>query len=150
MYMTQEKMIQFMYNKIVGLDDRFERIDERFERIDERFESIDKRFESIDRRFESIDERFQSIDDKLECMGADIKGLKDSMQRLECRVTSIGLALENEIRPNICIIAENHVELNRKLNGVLDYDCERETALIRLNMLETKVRELQEKESSIA
>ena len=124
--MTQEEMIQFMYNKIVGLDDRFQ---------------------SIDDRFQSIDDRFQSMEDKITSMGKDVEEIKVSTHTLERRVTNIELTLENEIRRNISIIAENHIELNKKLNEVLKYDCEREKSLIRLNTLETKVRELQDKEA---
>ena len=131
--MTQEEMIQFMYNKIVGLDDRFQ--------------SIDDRFQSIDDRFQSIDDRFQSMEDKITSMGKDVEEIKVSAHTLERRVTNIELTLENEIRRNISIIAENHIELNKKLNEVLKYDCEREKSLIRLNTLETKVRELQDKEA---
>lgn len=155
--MTQEQMIEFMYKKIAGLDDKFQSIDERFQSIDERFQSIDDRFQGIDDRFQSMEDRFQSMEDrfqkmedKMQTMGENIKDVKISTQLLERRVANIELILENEIRHNISIIAENHVELNKKLNEVLRHDCERETALIRLNMLETKVRELQAKDNAIA
>ncbi len=155
--MTQEQMIEFMYNKIVGLDDRFQSIDDRFQSIDDRFQSIDDRFQSIEDRFESMEDRFEKMDDRfqnienmIQTMDDNIKDVKTSTQLLERRVAGIELTLENEIRHNISIIAENHVELNKKLNEVLRHDCERETALIRLNMLETRVRELREKDNAIA
>jgi hypothetical protein len=60
------------------------------------------------------------------------------------------LTLENETNRNIKIIAEGHLDLNRKLDDTLKVDTEKEMLLIRVNHLENEVRRLKERISEIA
>lgn len=65
-------------------------------------------------------------------------------------ITDIQLTLENETNRNIKIIAEGHLDLNRKLDDALKVDTEKEMLLIRVNRLENEVRRLKERISEIA
>lgn len=65
-------------------------------------------------------------------------------------ITDIQLTLENETNRNIKIIAEGHLDLNRKLDDALKVDTEKEMLLIRVNHLENEVRRLKERISEIA
>lgn len=60
------------------------------------------------------------------------------------------MTLENETNRNIKIIAEGHLDLNRKLDDALKVDTEKEMLLIRVNHLENEVRRLKERISEIA
>lgn len=59
------------------------------------------------------------------------------------------MTLENETNRNIKIIAEGHLDLNRKLDDTLKVDTEKEMLLIRVNHLENEVRRLKERISEI-
>lgn len=65
-------------------------------------------------------------------------------------ITDIQLTLENETNRNIKIIAEGHLDLNRKLDDALKVDTEKEMLLIKVNHLENEVRRLKERISEIA
>ena len=72
------------------------------------------------------------------------------IQELKRRTTNIELTLENETNPNIKLIAEGHLDLNRKLSETLKVDNEKEMLLIRVNTLENELRQVQECIESIA
>ena len=59
------------------------------------------------------------------------------------------MTLENETNRNIKIIAEGHLDLNRKLDDTLKVDTEKEMLLIRVNHLENEVRRLKERITEI-
>lgn len=72
------------------------------------------------------------------------------IQELKRRTTNIELTLENETNPNIKLIAEGHLDLNRKLSETLKVDNEKEMLLIRVNTLENELRKVKECIESIA
>ena len=73
-------------------------------------------------------------------MKADIRGLKVTTADLERKVTDLQLTIENEIRPNIRIIAENHLDLSRKLEKALELESERAMTMIRVTRLESDMK----------
>lgn len=71
--------------------------------------------------------------------------LKEELQPIKDRITSLEATLENETNRNIKIIAEAHLDLTRKLDDALKVENEKEMLLIRVNHLENEVRKLKEK-----
>lgn len=71
--------------------------------------------------------------------------LEQRMDKLDQRVDRIEIMLENETNRNIKIVAEGHRDLNRRLSEALKVEDEKETLLIRVNLLERDVRTLKEK-----
>ena len=92
----------------------------------------------------------QLLDDMLIPVKNDIKSITDKLQSLERKVTSIELTLENETNRNISIIAEGHLDLNRKLDEALKIENEREMLLLRVNHLENELRKVKERLEQIA
>ena len=82
----------------------------------------------------------QDMKADMQDMKADIRGLKITTADLERKVTDIQLTIENEIRPNIRIIAENHLDLSRKLEKALELESERAMTLIRVTRLESDMK----------
>ncbi|MDR1531454.1 MAG: hypothetical protein LBS62_04595 [Clostridiales bacterium] len=58
------------------------------------------------------------------------------LDRLENDVSGIKILIENEIRPNIGIIAEGHLALNQKLDHLKDLDEKMEDLQIRVFAIE--------------
>ena len=110
-----------------------EQADGRFEQIDKRFEQIDKRFGQIDKRFERIDNRFERLEKKV-----------DGIDR---RLINVELTIENELRPNIQILAEGQSVIMRKLDELTKVRDEHDYTKIRLDVLESRVNRLEEKVS---
>ena len=63
---------------------------------------------------------------------ADVDALNAGFEELQCKVASIGLHVENETDKYVRIVAENHIELSRKLDRAIP-------AVDRQNVYEMKV-----------
>lgn len=70
----------------------------------------------------------------------DTQELKKDTRELKNRTTAIELTLENETNPGIKIVAEGHLDLNRKLDNALKIENEKEILLLRLSHLESETR----------
>ena len=92
----------------------------------------------LDRQFEKIDKRFDGVDERLD-------KLEGRMDKLEGSVTHLQLVIENEIRPNIQILAEGHMMLNEKLDRALENAKETEELKTRVDALEAGFRQMQDK-----
>ncbi|MBQ4504279.1 MAG: hypothetical protein II983_01290 [Firmicutes bacterium] len=74
----------------------------------------------------------------------DVSDLKETTKRHGNELRSIKLMLENEIRPSIRIIAEGHLDLNRKMNDLIQMHTDDEMFRLRVTALENDVREIKE------
>ncbi len=131
--------------KFEDIDKRLEDIDKRFGDIDKRFEDIDKRFEDIDKRFLDIDKRFGDIDKRLEDIDKRFENTDKRFESIERNMDTMRFILENEIRDNIRLVAEGHLDLYRKMEEVLKTSNEKEIMFMRLKYLESEVRAIKDK-----
>lgn len=83
-------------------------------------------------------------------MTDETKMIMDAIGELKQEMKSIQLTLENETNRNIKLIAEGHLDLNRKLDDALKLENEKEMLMIRVNSLENEVRKLKERIEQIA
>lgn len=79
-----------------------------------------------------------------------ITDVEQHVTNMERHVTNIELTLENETNRNIQIIAEGHLDLNRKLNEALKVESEKEMLLLRVSILEGELRKVKERLAQIA
>ena len=78
-------------------------------------------------------------------MTEEVKIILDRLDELDIIITDIQLTIENVINKNIQIIAEGHLDLNRKLDGALKSDNEKEMLLIRVNHIEDELRKVKKR-----
>ena len=123
--MTDSEKLDLLLKKISVIDGRLDSMDGRFDAMDKRLDSLDKKQDITDTKINTIDKRLQTV---------------------EKNVTGIQLTVENEIRKNIAIVAEGHLDLSRKLDRalILTYDAEREVLAVRVNILENECRMMKE------
>lgn len=80
----------------------------------------------------------------------DVSALREDVGTLRKDVKEVQLTLENETNRNINVIAEGHIDLNRKLDNALKIESEKELLLLRVTSLENEVRRLKAKIEEIA
>ena len=97
----------------------------------EKLENMDEKINSMDEKINTMDEKINSMDERISVMDADVKSVK--------------LTIENEIRTNIMRVAEGHLDLSRSLKEAVKSNNEFEMLTIKVNMLESDVRELKRK-----
>ena len=88
----------------------------------------------------------------LELLLKEVTGMKSKLEKIDNKVDTIEtdvkdikLTLENEIRTNIQRVAEGHLDLSGNLKEVIQTNNDYEILMIKVNTLESKVRELERK-----
>ena len=119
--MTEE--MTMILNEISGLSSRFE---ERFDRVDERFDKVDERLDGMEGTIRSLDYRVSDMERRMD----------DS----ELNQTKTRMILENDVLKSINIIAEGHLDLNRKLDEALKINQQKELMLLRISSLESDMK----------
>ena len=138
-----KEMFNLILQKLDGVDRRFESMETRLDGMDRRFDAVEARLDGMDRRFESMEARLDGMDRRFESMEARLDALDTGLR-------NVRLKLENEIAENIKRVAEGHMDLSRNLHEAMKPQTEIEMLVIRVNSLETKVRDLQQKVSTIS
>ena len=108
------------------MEARFEQIEKKYEWLEKKYERIDKKFEQIDRGFGQIDKRFEQIEESKNQIKTQLNKLETRPDCPEKEIADVRSELEqtkyiieNEIRQNIKIIAENHVDLKHRFSVTL-------------------------------
>ncbi len=115
-------------------------INEKLDLILSRLDATNKWQEQADGRFEQIDKRFGQIDNRFERLEKKVDGI-------DRRLINVELTIENELRPNIQILAEGQSVIMRKLDELTKVRDEHDYTKIRLDVLESRVNRLEEKVS---
>ena len=98
-----------------------------------------------------LKEDVKILKEDVKVLNEDVKVLKEEMievkediRVLKVQVRDIQLTLENVIGPNICRIAEAHLDLSRKLDEALKIRERDEIMFLRLNNLENEIRKMKQ------
>lgn len=114
------------------IDTEIGRLEAKIDRLDEKIDAEVGRLEAkIDRLDEKIDTEIGRLETKIDL-------LQEEMQLTR-------LQIENEIIPNIRRIAEGHLDLSRNLHEAMKPSNEVEMLSIRVTMLESQVKEIEQK-----
>ena len=81
--------------------------------------SVREDVRSLQGDMQTIKGDVQTIKGDVQTIKGDVQTLKEDVQTLKDRVTNIEITLENETNRNIQLIAEGHLNLDRKLNEAL-------------------------------
>lgn len=73
----------------------------------------------------------------------DVDSLNASFEGLQCKVASIGLHVENETDKYVRIVAENHIELSRKLDQAIPAVNRQNVYEMKVDYLEKEVKKIQ-------
>ena len=145
--MNNENLIQLIYDDMQVMKKRLDGMDKRFDGIDERLDGMDKRFDGMDKRFCGVDQQFVSINERFDRLESKVQENTDAIRRINLRI-------ETEIIPSIGFIADGHLDLNRKMDRILETfeknEKDKETLTLRLNHVEGEVGRLKEKVAKLA
>lgn len=88
--------------------------------LERRMDSFEQRMDSFEKRMDSFEQRLDSMEHSLETVQKDIRSIKQDIETLDTRQRAVSSTLETVTNRNISIIAENHIELNKKLYQILE------------------------------
>ena len=94
---------------------------------------------------QAIYDDMKETKNKIANMESKIENMESNMESMKSDITSIKLTIENEIRVNIQRVAEGHLDLSRNLHEAMKPSNEVEMLAIKVNLLESEIRELKRK-----
>lgn len=77
---------------------------------------IDEKLQGMKDDMQGMKDDMQGMKDDMRGMKEDMRGMKADIYDLQRKVTGIGMHIENFTDKNVQIIAENFIELTKKLN----------------------------------
>ena len=80
--------------------------------------------------------RLDRLDDRLDKMDNRLDKLEVRLDKVENRITSIETHIEKTIIPHIQVIAESHIDLDRKVDNAMEERLEREKLKVRVEVRE--------------
>lgn len=108
-YMTTDNKLDLILSKISSLDEKVSSLDEKVSSLDEKVSSLDKRVSSLETGVKLLNEKVDVLDKRVTNIENDLSDVKH-------KITLVELTIENETNKNIRIVAENHLDLSRKLD----------------------------------
>ena len=109
--MTKEErleIISMMQEVVSPINQRLDTIDQRLDRVDERLDKVDQRLDKMDERLDKMDQRLDKMDDRFDKIDERLDSLETSHRELR-------VLIEIDIRREINLIAEGHLDLARNL-----------------------------------
>lgn len=111
----------------------------------EKMDLILEKLGHMDQRMDSMESDVKEVKQDLTEVKQDLTEVKQDVAETKQRVTGLELHMENITDRNIQIIAEGHLNLNRRLDEALKAGHEEELLIIKVRILEDEVRKLKEK-----
>lgn len=129
--------------------DRLDTMDIKMDKLGSEVNTVKSKMEVLETKMGTVESRIETLEFKMETVESNINTLESNVKEIKNITAGIQLDLENEVRKNIQIVAEGHLNLSRKLDAALKVEEEKEMLLIRTNILESDVRMLKSKADTL-
>ena len=136
MILDEMKKMQADTTKIFGV---LGEMNKRFDGMDDRFDGMDARFDGIDARLDGMDARLDGMDDRFDGIDARFDRIEVRLDNVEHSVQCINLTIENEIKRDICRIAESHIDLANGIKELQERESKYDKLAIDVLWLKNKV-----------
>ena len=155
-FMKMEDRFVGLEDRFAGLEGRFVGLEDRFAGLEDRFVGLEDRFVGLEDRFVGLEGRFVGLEDRFVGLEGRFVGLEDRFtqseaatdlrfNRVEQKLESMGLMLENEISKKIDAIGEGHDYLKRNLDDALRVEKDKEWMELNILNLRMDVRKIKDK-----
>lgn len=119
------------------------------EKLDFLVEAVARQDKKMDALEKNLKEEIQEVRSELKEEIQEVRSeLKEDIQKVQDDVTSVKLIMENDLRRNISIVAENHLDLYQKLSEYQKVAAEQFHLSMRVNTLESYVKELRKERTA--
>ena len=109
----------------------------------------DKKMDALEKSLkEEIQEVRSELREEIQDVRSELKDVRSELKDVQDDVTGVKLIMENELRRNISINAENHLDLYEKLSEYKKVTDEQFHLSMRVNTLESYVKELRKERTA--
>ena len=137
---SMAKDTKIVLERLDKLDSRMDTIESKVDTIESKVGTIESKVDTMESKMDTMESKMDTMESKMDIMESKMDTMESNMDDMKSQISGINLILENEIRRNIQIIAEGHLDLSRKLDDAIKVKEEREMLLVRTNVLESEVK----------
>ena len=112
------------------------------DRVETKVDGLETKVDGLEMKVDGLETKVDGLETKVGGLETRIDGLETRVDVLEDGFNNLKFIIENDIQKNIKIIAEGHLDLNRKLDEALKVSQKQELYYLKVNNLEADVREL--------
>lgn len=131
--MTEET--RMILEKLDGMQGQLDRVETKVDGLEIRLDSLENKVDNLEIKVDSLETKVDNLETTVNDLGIRVKEVEGSVRNLKFFV-------ENDIQKKINIIAEGHLDLNRKLDEELKVSQKLEIYYLKVNTLEADVREI--------
>ena len=117
--MTENQKIDLILQKLGGIEGGLASVGEDVRLLQGDVQSLKEDVQTLKEDVQTLKGDVQSLKEDVQTLKEDVQTLKEDVQSLKERVTNIEITLENETNRNIQLVAEGHLNLDRKLDEAL-------------------------------
>ena len=117
--MTENQKMDLILQKLGGIEGGLASVGEDVRSLQGDVQTLKGDVQTLKGDVQTLKEDVQTLKEDVQTLKGDVQTLKEDVQMLKDRVTNIEITLENETNRNIQLIAEGHLNLDRKLDEAL-------------------------------
>ena len=117
--MTENQKMDLILQKLGGIDGGLASVGEDVRSLQGDVQTLKGDVQTLKGDVQTLKGDVQTLKEDVQTLKGDVQTLKEDVQMLKDRVTNIEITLENETNRNIQLIAEGHLNLDRKLDEAL-------------------------------
>lgn len=143
--MTDREMLVAIYGGVEHIKGEVKELKNDVSELKDNVSQLNMRVGNLEADVAELKEDVTVLKEDVTELKSDVTVLKEDMKETKVQISGIDMTLENEIRNNIRIVAEGHTDIIRKFDDYVAVENGKEMFSIRLNILETDVRNIKEK-----
>ena len=117
--MTENQKMDLILQKLGGIEGGLASVGEDVRSLQGDVQTLKGDVQTLKGDVQTLKGDVQTLKGDVQTLKEDVQTLKEDVQMLKDRVTNIEITLENETNRNIQLIAEGHLNLDRKLDEAL-------------------------------
>ncbi len=110
----------------------------------EKLDLLLEKVSGMDSRLNSVEDRLDSMENRLDSMENRLSHIETDHESTKAEVKAIKISLENETNRNIQLIAEGHMNLDRKLDEALTSLHPNTMYHLKVNHLDAELKHIKE------
>ena len=140
--MTTDEKLDILIESMAGLKEDVSGLKEDVSGLKKDVSGLKEEVSGLKEDVSGLKEDVSGLKEDVSVLKAEVSDLKVVVSSLKQKIISIEITLENETNRNIEIIAENHINLDRKLEEALKAYRDNEIFQIRVNVLDAEVKRI--------
>lgn len=117
--MNESQKMDLILQELGGIKNDVSAVAIGLQAVKEDVQAVKEDVQAVKEDVQAVKEDVQAVKEEVQVVKKDLAAVKEDVQQLKDRVLAVEITLENETNRNIKLIAEGHLNLDRKLDEAL-------------------------------